>query len=170
MFHHVLCAVITSKFRTKYLNLPNEDTPIPSCIRNNPKFWPFFKDALSTVDSTHIPCFPPQLMHAACRYKDSNITQNILAACTFLPAMEFCYVLASWEGSATDSFLWDEACFTGLHILTGKYYLGDAGFPASDKLLVPYRGTRYHLCEWGLADEQYEQPSLCLCLQHLQPF
>ena len=33
----------------------------------------------------------------------------------------------------------------------GKYYLADAGFAACDTLLVPYRGIRYHLAEWGRA-------------------
>ena len=30
-----------------------------------------------------------------------------------------------------------------------KYYLADAGFPTCDTLLIPYRGVRYHLAEWG---------------------
>jgi hypothetical protein len=34
----------------------------------------------------------------------------------------------------------------------GKYYLADAGYPLCDKLLVPYRGVRYHLAEWSRAD------------------
>jgi len=29
-------------------------------------------------------------------------------------------------------------------------YLADADFPHCDQLLIPYRGVRYHLAEWGL--------------------
>ena len=37
----------------------------------------------------------------------------------------------------------------------GKYYLADAGFGACDQLLLPYRGVRYHLAEWGRANVRY---------------
>ena len=36
----------------------------------------------------------------------------------------------------------------------GKFYLADAGFAHCDALLVPYRGVRYHLAEWGHAGVQ----------------
>jgi len=36
-----------------------------------------------------------------------------------------------------------------LTIPEGQYYLADAGFGVCDALLVPYRGVRYHLAEWG---------------------
>jgi hypothetical protein len=35
-------------------------------------------------------------------------------------------------------------------ILTWQSY--DAGYPLRDNLLVPYRGVRYHLAEWGRAN------------------
>ena len=37
----------------------------------------------------------------------------------------------------------------------GKYYLGDAGFPSCDALLVLYHGVRYHLKEWAQGNQQY---------------
>lgn len=37
----------------------------------------------------------------------------------------------------------------------GKFYLADAGFASCDTLLVPYRGVRYHLAEWGRAAVRY---------------
>ena len=56
--------------------------------------------------------------------------------------MRFTYALTGWEGSASD------ACnATGLRILDGCYLLADAGFPHCEKLLVPYRGIRYHFAE-----------------------
>ena len=105
---------------------------------------------LGAIDGTHIPCFPPAAEQACYWDKDGNITQNVLAACTF--EMHFCYILSGWEGSIADSFLFDKAWAPGLHIPGGKYYLADAGFACCDSLLVPYRGTRYHLHEWGLSD------------------
>lgn len=133
------------------MQLPSPDI-LSEHIKNNPKFFPFFKDALGAIDGTHIPCFPPAAERARYRDKDGNITQNVLAACTF--EMHFCYILSGWEGSIADSFLFDKARAAGLHIPDGKYYLADAGFACCDSLLVPYRGTHYHLREWGLSDAQ----------------
>ena len=44
---------------------------------------------------------------------------------------------------------------TDLKVQPGKYYLADAGFPLASALLIPYRGVRYHLAEWGRADLRY---------------
>lgn len=63
--------------------------------------------------------------------------------------MLFSYILPGWEGSAADSRIWTDARSSDLRIPFGKYYLGDAGFPSCDALLVPYRGVRYHLKEWA---------------------
>lgn len=63
--------------------------------------------------------------------------------------MKFIYVLAGWEGSANDGQVFHYAREHDLFIPEGKYYLADAGFPICDSLLVPYRGKRYHLKEWG---------------------
>lgn len=81
--------------------LPTAETPLSEKICSNPKFYPWFKDAMGAIDGSHLPCFPPLLSKAACRDKDGNITQNLLVACTFEPEMEYCYVLAGWEGSAS---------------------------------------------------------------------
>ena len=44
---------------------------------------------------------------------------------------------------------------TDLKVQPGKYYLADAGFSLASALLIPYRGVRYHLAEWGCADLRY---------------
>ena len=71
----------------------------------------------------------------------------MLAACNF--DMRFVYIMVGWEGSAADGFVYNEACVQGgLAVPRGKYYLTDAGFASCDTLLVLYRSTQYHLCEW----------------------
>ena len=62
------------------------------------------------------------------------------------------FVHNSWEGSVADSQMFHDARFMDFCIPIGKYYLADAGFPACDVLLVPYRSVRYHLAEWGCAN------------------
>ena len=81
------------------------------------------------------------------------MTQNCLTACNF--NLEFVYIFSGWEGSATDSAMFNDARLTDLHILPGKYYLADAGFPSSLGTVIPYRGIRYHLAEWGRAGLRY---------------
>lgn len=118
-------------------------------MKDNPKFFPFFKDALGAIDGTHIKATPAGEDRPRYRDRKGDISQNVLAACNF--DMEFVYVLAGWEGSAADSHLYNEARDRDYIIPDGKYLLGDAGFPGCDDCLVPYRNVRYHLREWEAA-------------------
>jgi hypothetical protein len=88
------------------------------------------------------------------RYRNRKgfIGQNVLAACNF--AMLFVYILSSWEGSASDSAIFEYTRARDLAIPAGKYYLADAGFPLCDALLIPYRNVRYHLKEWGTVHQR----------------
>lgn len=101
---------------------------------------------MGAIDGTHIKATPAEAERARYRDRKGDITLNVLAACNF--NMEFVYVLAGWEGSAADSFLYSEARDRDYVVPEGKYLLGDAGFPACDDCLVPYRNVRYHLREW----------------------
>ena len=77
---------------------------------------------------------------------------NTLAACTF--DMRFSYIMAGWEGSAHDSRLYRDALAHGLDIPEGCYLLGDAGIPHANGTMIPWRGVRYHLKEWGNVQER----------------
>ena len=136
-------------FYTNHVQLPIGTDPVPPEISNNPKFWPYFKDAVGAVDGTHFPCAPPSYRRPFYRDRKGSVTQNCLFACSF--ALKFIYALTGWEGTATDALLWQDALEKGLLIPEGKYLLGDAGFSASPKLLTPYQGVRYHLAEWRCA-------------------
>jgi hypothetical protein len=138
--------LVSPQFYNRYVKLPPiEETP-PE-IRNNPKLYPFFKDCRAAIDGTHITAFVPE--DAVPRYRDRKglLSQNVLAACTF--DMCFCYVLSGWEGSAGDGRVFDNARQHSLTIPPNTYFLADAGFPTCDALLISYKGTRYHLKEWG---------------------
>jgi hypothetical protein len=92
-------------------------------------------------------------MRQAARDRKGGVTQNCLAICGF--NMIFFYIFSGWDGSAADSTMFYDARMTDLHIPAGKYYLADAGFPICDALLIPKRGVRYHLAEWGRAQQRY---------------
>ena len=134
-------------FYTDFVRLPTENDPIPKEIRNNPKFFPFFKDALGAVDGTHIACSPGPDERAGARNRKGFNSQNCLFACSF--DFRFLYVLSGWEGSATDVTVWNNARLVDFRVPEGKYYLADAGFASCPQLLVPYRNERYHLQEFA---------------------
>ncbi|PPD88692.1 hypothetical protein GOBAR_DD14370 [Gossypium barbadense] len=108
------------------IRLPDESTP--SEIRNNPRFYPYFKDCIGALDGTHIRASVPLSMQGRFRSRKGGTTQNVLAAITF--DLKFSYVLAGWEGSAHDFRILSDALSRprGLRILEGKYYLADAGY------------------------------------------
>ena len=66
--------------------------------------------------------------------------------------MKFVYFLSGWGGSVADATMYAYSRLSDLTIPPGKFYLANAGFGICDSLLVPYRGVRYHLAEWGRAD------------------
>jgi DDE superfamily endonuclease len=144
--------VVSLTFYRRYVKLP-QDGLTPPEIQSNPKFFPFFKGCLGAIDGSHIDAFVPDDQSARYRNRKGRLSQNILAVCTF--DMRFSYVLPGWEGSAADGRVYEDARDHGLAIPPGSYYLADAGFPLCDGLLVPYRGTRYHLKEWARAPQTY---------------
>jgi hypothetical protein len=137
-------------FYTQNVQLPDEFTPISNRIKDNPKFWPFFKDAIGAIDGTHFAATPTAAERQAARDRKGLITQNCLAACSF--DLKFVYMFPGWDGSASDSTMFNDARLSDLPIVASKYFLADAGFPTCEELMVPYRGVRYHLAEWGRAN------------------
>ena len=138
-------------FFLKYVSqLTPEDQPLHQhLLRHNPKLWPFFQNALGAIDGSHIHLTPPNDRRLACINRKGFTSQNCLFSCSF--DLLFTYVLTGWEGSASDACVYQSAIDNDLIIPAGWYMLADAGFPHCDELLVPYRGVRYHLAEWGRA-------------------
>ena len=150
--------IISRPFYTQYVKLPDAAV-VPPEIQSNPKLFPFFKDCIGALDGTHIEVSVSEKDTARYRNRKSAVSQNVLAACSF--DQRFVYVRAGWEGSAADSRVFEDARKDDFAIPSGKYYLADAGFPSCDTLLVPYRGVRYHLKEWGISTQRYSALSYC---------
>ncbi|KIJ63717.1 hypothetical protein HYDPIDRAFT_46471, partial [Hydnomerulius pinastri MD-312] len=55
-FKKMLVAFSSPGIYAKYVHLPHIDNPTPMKIYNNPKYMPFFKDAIGAIDGTHIAC------------------------------------------------------------------------------------------------------------------
>jgi DDE superfamily endonuclease len=148
----MLIFFLSPPFYTQYVHLPPVGIPTPTIILNNPKFYPFFKDALGAMDETHINCSASAEMHQAACDQKGGVTQNCLATCGY--DMIFYYIFSRWNGSAADSTMFYDACMMDLYIPADKYYLANAGFSLCDALIIPKRGVWYHLAEWGRAQQR----------------
>ena len=126
-------------------------------IRSNSKFFPYFENAIGAIDGSHIPISVGLANQGKYRNRKKFISQNVLAVCNF--DFTFSFLVAGWEGSATDSRVLNESLSKGLlSVPPGKYYVADAGYALTTQFITPYRNVRYHLKEWGRGNERY----LCL--------
>jgi hypothetical protein len=140
-------------FNSKYIKQISPDNPPSSQLFNNPKLWPFLRWALGAIDGSHIHATARAEYREAWRNRKGFISQNCLFCCSF--NLLFTYILTGWEGSASDARVYESAISDDLIVPEGSYLLADAGFPHCKELLVPYRGIRYHLAEWGHAMLRY---------------
>ena len=148
-FHKMVKIFASELFYLKYILLASSTTDVHPNIVNNYRFFPYFKDAIGAIDGSHIPASPPLHDCAAYHNQKGTVSQNCLFACDF--DMKFTYVLTGREGSATDARIFQDVWLSSLDIPQGKYFLGDAGFPSSTGVIVPYHNTCYHLAEWHQA-------------------
>ena len=73
-FHNILIFFSSVPFYNDQIKLPSADAPIPPEILNNTKFYPFFKDTLGAIDSTHINCCPSAMDRQATRDRKGGVT------------------------------------------------------------------------------------------------
>jgi hypothetical protein len=174
LFQHSLDTIHNALHQVKYSILFVKDRlmrpyaglnqPVSDIISNNPKFWPYFRDCIGAVDGSHIPIQVFGELASRCRNHKQFLSQNILGACNF--DLTYAYILAGWEGSAHDQRVFNFAKDHGLPMFEGKYYLGDCGYSLSRLVLVPYRGVRYHLKEWGQGNEKPQNRKELFNLRH----
>ncbi|XP_026432316.1 uncharacterized protein LOC113329688 [Papaver somniferum] len=79
----------------------------PTEILENPRFYPYFKDCIGSIDGTQIPAMVGLDEQVPFWCRKGFISQNVLVACSF--DLQFQYVLAGWEGSAADSRILDSS-------------------------------------------------------------
>ncbi|KAH9099525.1 hypothetical protein Ae201684P_018538 [Aphanomyces euteiches] len=114
--HEVLDSVLTL-YPSVVVPPPND---IPWEIHSNPKMYPFLKDCVGAIDGTHIPAVPPKNQAKPFRNRKGFMSQNVLTACSF--DLRFQYVLAGWEGSASDGRVFEDAILRkGFVIPPGRF-------------------------------------------------
>ena len=117
-FHKVLTAIIGLE---EIFVVQPDGLRTPPEIEKEPKFNPYFKNCVGAIDGTHIRVKVSPLDAPRYRGRKEFPTQNVLATCTF--DLKFTYVLAGWEGTASDSRIMKNALTREdmLKIPEGKY-------------------------------------------------
>ncbi|XP_062118773.1 uncharacterized protein LOC133832447 [Humulus lupulus] len=136
---------------------PENFDEVPYYIRNNPRYWPYFKNCIGAIDGTHVRVSLPVDKQIPYIGRKGYPTQNIMAVCGF--DMLFTFVWAGWEGTAHDTRIFLEA-LRNTHLNfpkppNGKYYLVDAGYSNMKGYLATYKGKIYHIPQF----QQGSQPS-----------
>ncbi|MQM04243.1 hypothetical protein Taro_037043 [Colocasia esculenta] len=145
-FNNVLMGVLA--IRRDYIKMPTEDSLVHRKIRHDPKFYPFFKNALGAIDGTHISAKVPLVDQPRYRNRKGETSQNVMGCVDF--DMIFRSVVVGWEGSAADMRVLRWTLESGgFKVPEGKYFLVDAGYANTPQFLAPYRGIRYHLSEYN---------------------
>ena len=160
-----LVARALRRLSRQYIRLPASNSPVHPVILSNPKFSPFFDQCRMAVDGTHIPVWVPS-EYAAPFHGRKGVTMNVMASCDF--DICFTYVLAGWEGTASDSKVYSDALTKGLDTEESKWDIMDGGFALTKKCLTPYRGTRYHLKELGNGRQRPRNREELFNLRHAQ--
>ena len=73
-FINMLIFFSSAPFYNRYVHLPLIGAPTPPEILNNPKFYPFFKDALRAINGTHINCSATAAMQQAVYDRKGGVT------------------------------------------------------------------------------------------------
>ena len=80
---------------------------VPDKIRNDDRYWPYFKNCIGVIDGTHIPVVVPRDRKIPYIGRKGVTTQNVMAVCDF--NMCFTFAWAGWEGAAHDARVFLEA-------------------------------------------------------------
>lgn len=161
IFHHILSLLMN--LAPKYIH-PSLPGTTPNRIIEDTKYYPFFKNCLEALDGMHIPVKVAERNSGAYGNRKGFLSQNVLAVYDF--NMQFTFIYAGWEGSAHDARVLADAWGEDFKIPSGYFYLADAGYRLSSGVLVPYRGTRYHLKEQALVSQRPQNPQELYNLCH----
>lgn len=125
-----------------------------------------FNGVLGAIDGTHIPIRIAAPLTETFRNRKGFVTTNVLICCNF--NMKLLYVRTGLPGSSHDSPVYTSSeLATMLNLLSDEYFiLADAGYALSNRLLTPFRSTRYHLKEFGSGTSRPSTPMELLNLRH----
>jgi hypothetical protein len=68
---------------------------VPSKIRDDERYWPYFKDCVGAIDGTHVPVKISLSKQIPYISRKGTPTQNVMVVCDF--RMCFTFVWAGWK-------------------------------------------------------------------------
>jgi hypothetical protein len=74
---------------------------IPSKIKNDRRYWPYFEGCIGAIDGTHIPAIVPTKDQIRYIGRKGYPTQNVMLVCNF--DMLITFVVVGWPGTAHDT-------------------------------------------------------------------
>uniref|UniRef100_A0A7N2KNV2 DDE Tnp4 domain-containing protein n=2 Tax=Quercus lobata TaxID=97700 RepID=A0A7N2KNV2_QUELO len=158
-FHSLGCLIIRPD---------QEASELPNHLRENTKYYPLFEKCVGASDGIHISAHAPGCKSTAHRDRCCDISQNVICACNF--DMRFTYVHASWEGSAHDSRVMQEAIvdpgFQFPWPPRGSYYLVNSGYAIGSTFLPLHKSVRYHAQEFRGSARQPTTPQELFNYRH----
>ncbi|KAL4362901.1 hypothetical protein GQ457_04G018590 [Hibiscus cannabinus] len=130
----LLFIIVVCKLGTKII-CPRDRGDVQPEIARNYNWFPYFKDCIGAIDGTEVSAWSPASKHIPFRNRKQNLSQNVLVA--YSHDMLFTFVCAGWEGMAHDTRV-----FVNAILSNDKIYL------LMPRFLSPFRGQRYHACDF----------------------
>jgi hypothetical protein len=108
-FHTVLKVILAL---SRDIIMPTDPTfeNVPHQIRNDDRYYPYFKDCIGAIDGTHVKIIVPSEHQIPYTNRKGYTSTNVMAVCDF--NMCFTFVLTGWEGSAHDTRIFMDALRT----------------------------------------------------------
>ncbi|KAF4140679.1 DDE superfamily endonuclease [Phytophthora infestans] len=136
-------------------------TRVPSKFKTK---FSYFDQAICAIDDAH---FPITVARADCdrfRSRKGWISTNVLVVSDW--SMRVCFAYVGAEGSAHDETVMDWSKLIAM-VPEDIFVLADAGYGLTEKVLTPFRSTRYHLKEWAKrSNGRPETPQELFNLRH----
>jgi hypothetical protein len=104
-FTRVLMAV--SRMTIDIINpIDREFRDVPSKIRNDDRYCPYFKDCIEAIDGTHVPVKISPSKQIPYIGRKGTSTQNVITVCNF--HICFTFIWTGWEGTVHDTRIFFE--------------------------------------------------------------
>jgi hypothetical protein len=113
-FQKILFMLSSPPFYAAYISQPKVGDPTPQHILQNPKWYPYFKDAIGALDGSHIPCCPSAADQVSARNRKGWNSQNTLAAANW--TTQFQLMISGYDGSEADSAMYEKARMASFRI------------------------------------------------------
>ncbi|KAH6779586.1 hypothetical protein C2S52_010823 [Perilla frutescens var. hirtella] len=134
-----------NKVLNAILRLQDHLLKAPSPVREDStdEKWKWFKNCIGALDGTYIKVKISDIDKPRYHNRKGDTATNVSGVCS--QDMQFIYVLVGWEGSAAGGRILRDALSRRNELPIQNV---DAGYTNGKDFLAPYRGQRYHLCEW----------------------